>query len=150
MKPDFFFLAIIPLIIICSPVLSQTSELQLFSDSITIDGRTYKVSPDFTIPPGIDKDSPVRLVFTDNTHELLSIERLKDDDSDSDELEYHFGIVNAISRANTDMEYRVYLNISICLIHLMLIPFFPLTLREIAVLGMFLHSVRYLTLTYGE
>ena len=110
MKPDFFFLAIIPLIIICSLVLSQTSELQLFSDSITIDGRTYKGSPEFTIPPGIDKDSPVSLVFTDDTHELLSIERLKDDDSDSDELEYHFGIVNAISRANTDMEYRVYVD----------------------------------------
>ena len=94
MKPDFYFFTIILLIIICSPVLAQTSEPQLFSDTITIDGRTYKVSPDFAIPPGIDKDSPVRLVFTDTTHELLSIERLKDDDSDSDELKYHFGIVS--------------------------------------------------------
>ena len=110
MKPDFYFFTIILVMIICSPVLSQTSELQLFSDTITIDGRTYKVSSEFTFPPGIDKDSPVSLVFTDDTHELLSIERLKDDDSDNDELEYHFGIVNAISRANTDLEYRVYVD----------------------------------------
>lgn len=41
--------------------------------------------------------------------------------------------------------------ISICLIHLMLIPFFLLTLRQIVVLRMFLYSVRYLTLTFpGE
>ena len=83
MKPDFLFPVIILLIIICSPILAQTSELQLFPDSITIDGRTYKVSPEFTIPPGIAKNSPVRLVFTDNTHELLSIERLVEDDSNN-------------------------------------------------------------------
>ena len=81
-----------------------------FSDCITIDGRTYKVSPDFSIPVGINKDSPVKLNFSDETHELLSIERMTDDDSDNDQLEYHFGIVNAISRASTDLEYRVYVN----------------------------------------
>ena len=82
----------------------------IFDDSITIDGRTYKVSPDFQIPQGIDKDSPVKLNFSDETHELLSIERMSEDDSNSNEMEYHFGIVNAITRANTDLEYRVYVN----------------------------------------
>ena len=88
----------------------QSSEENLFDDHITIDGRTYKVSPDFSIPVGIDKDSPVKLNFSDETHELLSIERMTDDDSDNDQLEYHFGIVNAISRASTDLEYRVYVD----------------------------------------
>ncbi len=82
----------------------------VFTDLITIDGRTYKVSPYFSIPKGIDKDSPVKLNFSDETHELLSIERLIEDDSDSNEMEYHFGIVNAITRANTDLEYRVYVD----------------------------------------
>ena len=81
-----------------------------FSDCITIDGRTYKVSSDFSIPVRIDKDSPVKLNFSDETHELLSIERMTDDDSDNDQLEYHFGIVNAISKASTDLEYRVYVD----------------------------------------
>ena len=81
-----------------------------FSDCITIDGRTYKVSPDFSIPVGIDKDSPVKLNFSDETHELLSIERMTDDNSDNDQFEYHFGIVNAISRASSDLEYRVYVD----------------------------------------
>lgn len=35
---------------------------------------------------------------------------MTDDNSVSDQLEYHFGIVNAISRANTDLEYRVYVD----------------------------------------
>lgn len=82
----------------------------IFDDSITIDGRTYKVSPDFKIPAGIDKDSPVKLNFSNETHELLSIERLIEDDSNRNELEYHFGIVNAITRANTELEYRVYVD----------------------------------------
>lgn len=88
----------------------QSPEENPFDDHITIDGRTYKVSPDFNIPAGIDKDSPVKLNFTDETHELLSIERLREDDSNSNEMEYHFGIVNAITRANTDWEYRVYVD----------------------------------------
>ncbi len=82
----------------------------IFDDCITIDGRTYKISPDFSIPAGIDKDSPVKLIFSDETHELLNIERMTDDDSDNDQLEYHFGIVNAISRAGMDLEYRVYVD----------------------------------------
>ena len=89
---------------------SVETETSVFDDYIKIDGRTYKVSPDFEIPAGIDKDSPVKLNFSDETHELLSIERLSEDDSDNNELEYHFGIVNAITRANTDLEYRVYVD----------------------------------------
>ena len=88
--------------------VSAETETSVFDDHITIDGRTYKVSPDFEIPAGIDKDTPVKLNFSDQTHELLSIERLIEDDSNNNEMEYHFGIVNAITRANTDLEYRVY------------------------------------------
>ena len=88
----------------------QSSEENPFDDHITIDGRTYKVSPDFQIPAGIDKDSPVKLNFSNETHELLSIERLIEDDSNRNELEYHFGIVNAITHANTELEYRVYVD----------------------------------------
>ena len=110
MRIRILLFTIITLFAIKLPTISQDTVNQTIEDHITIDGRTYKVSSDFTIPPGIDKDSPVRLVFTDDTHELLSIERLTDDDSNNDDLEYHFGIVNAISRANTDMEYRVYLD----------------------------------------
>ena len=51
-------------------------EIQNPPDCITIDGRTYKISPEFKIPPGIDTDFPVKLIFTNDTHELLSIERL--------------------------------------------------------------------------
>ncbi|MBQ6343066.1 MAG: hypothetical protein IJI41_08100 [Anaerolineaceae bacterium] len=105
------------LIVVLSVILStaaasafQLSEEKQFDDHITIDGRTYKVSPEFEIPAGIDKDSPVKLNFSDETHELLSIERLIDDDSNSNEMEYHFGIVNAITCANTDLEYRVYVD----------------------------------------
>lgn len=83
---------------------------QVFDDCITVDGRTYKVSPDFSIPAGIDKDSPVKLIFSDETHELLKIALMTDDDSYNDELEYHFGIVNAISKAGTNLEYRVYVD----------------------------------------
>ena len=89
---------------------ANEESFKVFSESITIDGRTYKVSSDFEIPAGIDKDSPVKLNFSDETHELLSIERLIDDDSNNNEMEYHFGIVNAITRANTDLEYRVYVD----------------------------------------
>ena len=88
----------------------QLSEENPFDDHITIDGRTYKVSSDFHIPAGINKDSPVKLNFSNETHELLSIERLIEDDSNSNEMEYHFGIVNAITRANNDLEYRVYVD----------------------------------------
>ena len=90
--------------------ISEVNAELSFDDVITIDGRTYKVSPDFILPVGIDKDSPVKLLFSEDTHELLSIERLIEDDSDSNELEYHFGIVNAITRSNTDLEYRVYVD----------------------------------------
>ena len=90
--------------------ISEVNAEFSFDDAITIDGRTYKVSPDFILPVGIDKDSPVKLLFSEDTHELLSIERLIEDDSDSNELEYHFGIVNAITRSNTDLEYRVYVD----------------------------------------
>ena len=90
--------------------ISEVNAEFSFDDAITIDGRTYKVSPDFILPVGIDKDSPVKLLFSEDTHELLSIMRLIEDDSDSNELEYHFGIVNAITRSNTDLEYRVYVD----------------------------------------
>ena len=92
------------------PIIASDNSQNDFDEFITIDGRTYKVSPDFAIPAGIDKDSPVKLNFSDETHELLSIERLIEDDSDSNEMEYHFGVVNAITRANTDLEYRVYVD----------------------------------------
>ena len=93
-----------------SPVLASDNSHNDFDEFITIDGRTYNVSPDFQIPAGIDKDSPVKLNFSDETNELLSIERLIEDDSNSNEMEYHFGIVNAITRANNDLEYRVYVD----------------------------------------
>ena len=85
--------------------LERQPEYQPSSDCITIDGRTYKISPEFRIPYGIDIDSPVKLNFTDDTDELLSIERLVEDDSNSDNLEYHFGIVNAISKPGMDLSY---------------------------------------------
>ncbi|MBQ6518426.1 MAG: hypothetical protein IJI14_06885 [Anaerolineaceae bacterium] len=113
MKKKTLFILIVLLSVILSTASAsafQLSEQKQFDDHITIDGRTYKVSPDFEIPAGIDKDTPVKLNFSDETHELLSIERLIEDDSDSNELEYHFGIVNAITRANTDLEYRVYVD----------------------------------------
>ena len=103
-------LALIIFVFTGFPVLASENSQNDFDEFITIDGRTYKVSPDFEIPAGIDKDSPVKLNFSDETHELLSIERLIEDDSDSNEMEYHFGIVNAITRANTDLEYRVYVD----------------------------------------
>ena len=105
-----FFVVFSAVIFTASASSLQSSDENPFDDHITIDGRTYKVSPDFEIPAGIDKDTPVKLNFSDETHELLSIERLIEDDSDSNELEYHFGIVNAITRANTDLEYRVYVD----------------------------------------
>ena len=101
------------LLLLFFPILSvhaEESVSDVFTDVIEVDGRTYKIASDFTIPAGIDKDSPVKLNFSDETHELLSIERLIEDDSSSNEMEYHFGIVNAISRSNTDMEYRVYVD----------------------------------------
>ena len=107
----FTLLIVLSVIIVTASANAfQSSEENPFDDHITIDGRTYKVSPDFEIPAGIDKDSPVKLNFSDETHELLSIERLIEDDSNSNELEYHFGIVNAITRSNTDLEYRVYVD----------------------------------------
>lgn len=81
-----------------------------FEDSIQIDGRTYKVSPNFTIPVGIDVNSPVKINFDEETREVVSIEKLIDDTANNSYLEYHFGIVNAISKANTDLQYRVYVN----------------------------------------
>ncbi len=85
-------------------------EVPSFEDSIQIDGRTYKVSPNFTIPAGIDVNSPVKINFDEETREVVSIERLTDDTSNNSYLEYHFGIVNAISKANTDLQYRVYVD----------------------------------------
>ncbi len=70
-----------------SKALRQAGGGNVFDDCITIDGRTYKVSPDFTIPAGIDRDSPVKLIFSDETHELLNIERMTDDDTDNDQLD---------------------------------------------------------------
>ena len=113
MKKKTLFILIVLLSVILSTAAAsafQLSEEKQFDDHITIDGRTYKVSPEFEIPAGIDKDSPVKLNFSDQTHELLSIERLIEDDSNNNEMEYHFGIVNAITRANTDLEYRVYVD----------------------------------------
>ena len=104
------FVVLSVIIVTASANAFQSSKENIFDDHITIDGRTYKVSPEFEIPAGIDKDSPVKLNFSDETHELLSIERLIEDESDNNELEYHFGIVNAITRANTDLEYRVYVD----------------------------------------
>ena len=111
----FFILLLIFLMSFCN-AYSQSAEDysseedSLFTGTISIDGRTYKISPDFNIPANIDTDSPVKMVFSEETHELLAIERMTDDDSDSSELEYHFGIVNAISRSNTNLEYRVYVD----------------------------------------
>ena len=113
MKKKTVFILIAVLSIILSTAAAsafQFSEEKKYDDHITIDGRTYKVSPEFEIPAGIDKDSPVKLNFSDETHELLSIERLIEDESNNNEMEYHFGIVNAITRANTDLEYRVYVD----------------------------------------
>ena len=108
MKTIFFLIVVLSAFLSTAVVSAfQLSEEKKFDDHITIDGRTYNVSPEFEIPAGIDKDSPVKLNFSDETHELLSIERLIEDESDNNELEYHFGIVNAITRANTDLEYRV-------------------------------------------
>ena len=90
--------------------LERQPEYQPSSDCITIDGRTYKISPEFKLPSDIDIDSPVKLNFTDDTHELLSIERLVEDNSNSGNLEYHFGIVNAISKPGMDLTYRVYVD----------------------------------------
>ena len=104
------FVVLSAIIVTASANAFQSSKENIFDEHITIDGRTYKVSPDFEIPAGIDKDSPVKLNFSDETHELLSIERLIENDSNSNEMEYHFGIVNAITRANTDLEYRVYVD----------------------------------------
>ena len=104
------FVVLSVIIVTASANAFQSSKENIFDDHITIDGRTYKVSPEFEIPAGIDKDSPVKLNFSDQTHELLSIERLIEDDSNNNEMEYHFGVVNAITRANTDLEYRVYVD----------------------------------------
>ena len=110
MKLGIILFTISLLLAVGFPVISQDTDNQSFEDSIIIDGRTYKISQDFEIPAGIDKDSPVKLIFSDETHELLGIERLIEDDSNSNEMEYHFGIVNAITRANTELEYRVYVD----------------------------------------
>ena len=83
--------------------------IPVFDDTLYIDGRTYKVSPNFSIPAGIDINSPVKINFDENTHEVVSIERLVEDTSENDFLEYHFGIVNAITKANTSLQYRVYI-----------------------------------------
>ena len=108
----FFLSVLLGVIIFPASSVNQSSERndQSFDDCITIDGRTYKVSPAFSMPAGIDKDSPVKLLFSNESHELLSIERMTDDNTNSDQLEYHFGIVNAISKSNTDLEYRVYVD----------------------------------------
>ena len=108
----FFLSVLLGILKLPAYSVTQPSEIndQIFDDCITIDGRTYKVSPDFSMPVGINKDTPVKLLFSDESHELLSIERMTDDNTDSDQLEYQFGIVNAISRANTDLEYRVYVD----------------------------------------
>lgn len=99
-----FFVIVLPSSAVSKSPESQ-SEIHTSNDCITIDGRTYKISPDFNIPPGIDIDSPVKLNFDDDTHELLSIERLVEDYSTGNSLEYHFGIVNAISKPGIDLSY---------------------------------------------
>ena len=73
-----YFLTVLGIIVFCSffPAKANARGNDLFEESITIDGRSYHVAPGFSIPAGIDKDSPVKLVFTDDTHELLSIERI--------------------------------------------------------------------------
>ena len=83
---------------------------EFFTDAIRIDGRTYKIAPGFTVPEDINIDSPVKLNFSDDTHELRSIERLLEDSSTGENLEYHFGIVNAISKPGMDLTYRVYVD----------------------------------------
>ena len=88
----------------------MTDEATVFTDSIRIDGRMYQIAPDFSIPANIDIDSPVKLIFSEESHELLSIDRLSDDASNDDELEYHFGVVNAISKPAIDLTYRVYVD----------------------------------------
>lgn len=112
MKNQSFFILLLLFLInfFIASLQPATGEDSLFEGTINVDGRTYKIAPGFTIPSNIDTDSPVKMIFSEETHELLAIERMIDDDSDSSELEYHFGIVNAITRAKTDLEYRVYVD----------------------------------------
>lgn len=88
----------------------DVDSIPIFEDSLQIDGRTYKVSPNFKTPAGVDINSPVKINFDENTREVVSIERLVEDTSNNNFLEYHFGVVNAITKANTSLEYRVYVD----------------------------------------
>ena len=73
-KKTLFILIVLLSVILSTAAVSafQLSEEKQFDDHITIDGRTYKVSPEFEIPEGIERDYHVKLNFSDQTHELLS------------------------------------------------------------------------------
>lgn len=79
-------------------------------ETLVIDGKTYILANDFVMPAGIDLDAPVRIIYSDESHEVKSIERLMDDTSNNDFFEYVFGTVDALSEADANMDYRVYVN----------------------------------------
>ena len=102
-------LALIIFVFTGFPVLASENSQNDFDEFITIDGRTYKVSPDFEIPAGIDKDSPVKLNFSDETHELLSIERLIDDDSNNNQNT--IAVLDLLKQCKADC--KIYVNLSV-------------------------------------
>ena len=65
----------------------DVDSIPIFEDSLQIDGRTYKVSPNFKTPAGVDINSPVKINFDENTREVVSIERLVEDTSNNNFLE---------------------------------------------------------------
>ena len=86
------------------------AEKESSSQYITIDGRSYRVSDSFVMPEWMSEDTPVMIRFGDDSNMIISLERLREDESDGTEMEYHFGIVNAITQANNNLDYRVYVN----------------------------------------
>ena len=80
------------------------------AEYIVIDGRSYRVSKGFALPFWYSEGTPVKINFADDANTVLSIERMQDDESINEGLEYHFGIVNAVSMADEDMSYRVYVD----------------------------------------
>ena len=45
--------------------------IPVFDDTLYIDGRTYKVSPNFSIPAGIDINSPVKINFDEKKNKKV-------------------------------------------------------------------------------
>ncbi len=115
MKKQMLIFIFLLLMLVQGSIQAQDNALdtdsdEIFTDTIIIDGRTYKIAPGFSVPADINIDSPVKLNFSEITHELQSIERLVEDTSTGESLEYHFGIVNAISKPGADLSYRVYVD----------------------------------------